>query len=90
VDGEVMGFLVGYVLIPPTNSKRVGWIEMLGVHPESQNKGVGRLLVERFYEECRRKDAVVNCLVRLNDEKLAKFYSSLGFKPFDFIIYTKQ
>ena len=90
VDGEVMGFLVGYILTPPTRSKRVGWIEMLGVHPESQNKGVGRQLVEKFHEECRRNDAVVNCLVRLNDETLAKFYASLGFKPFDFIIYTKQ
>lgn len=106
IDKVPVGFLVGYIkpvegtqsilrradmqVMPPTRHQKVGWIEMIGVHPDSQHKGVGRILVEAFYAECRRSDAMLQCLVRLNDSRLAGFYSRLGFRPWDTVIYTKD
>ncbi len=106
VDGAPVGFLVGYIkpvegtqsilrradmqVTPPTRHQKVGWIEMIGVSPNIQHKGVGRGLVDAFYAECRRNDAMLQCLVRLNDSRLAGFYSSLGLRPWDTVIYTKD
>lgn len=106
LDGEIAGFLVGYIkqeqgthsilrradtqVTPPTRHQRVGWIELIGILPQSQHRGVGRKLVDAFQEECRRNDAIINCLVRDGDERLAKFYMGLGFKKWDVAIYTKH
>jgi ribosomal protein S18 acetylase RimI-like enzyme len=106
MNGRIEGFLVGYIkeeegnhsimkradaqVAPPSHQQKVGWIEMTGVHPRSQHKGIGRMLTEAFDEECRRNHAMVNCVVPQKDGRLAKFYSGLGFKKWDAVIYTKQ
>jgi ribosomal protein S18 acetylase RimI-like enzyme len=51
VDGNVVGFILGYVSgwefgVP--NS--VGWIDTLGVDPDYQRKGIGRLLFDALIE----------------------------------------
>ncbi len=106
IDRVPVGFLLGYIkamegthsilrradmqVMPPTRHQKVGWIEMIGVDPASQHNGVGRLLVEAFEKECQRNDAMVECLVRLNDSRLAAFYARLGFRPWDTVVYTKE
>ena len=106
MKGSIEGFLVGYIkqeeethsvlkradtqVTPPAHHQKVAWIEMTGVHPRSQHKGIGKMLTEAFNEECRRNHAMVNCVVPHNDDRLAKFYSSLGFKKWEGVIYTKQ
>ena len=106
MNGQIEGFLVGYIkpeeetrsvlkradaqVAPPSNHGRVGWIEMTGVHPRSQHQGIGQTLTLAFVEECQRQHAIVNCLVPGSDPTLSKFYSSLGFKRWDGVIYTKQ
>jgi ribosomal protein S18 acetylase RimI-like enzyme len=106
VNGEIVGFLVGYMkvmegthsilrqadaqVVPTSHHRKVGWIEMIGIQPEYQNKGVGRLLVEAFSKECKENNAAINCLVRVNDDRLAKFYTGLGFRPWDTIVYMKE
>jgi len=105
-DGKIVGFLVGYMKVmegthtilrqadaqvtPTSHYKKVGWIEMIGIQPEYQNKGVGRLLVEAFSKECKDNNAAVNCLVRVNDDRLANFYTRLGFRPWDTVVYMKE
>jgi GNAT superfamily N-acetyltransferase len=47
VDGKVVGFILGYVSgwefgVPDS----VGWIDTLGVDPDYQRKGIGRLLFD--------------------------------------------
>jgi ribosomal protein S18 acetylase RimI-like enzyme len=106
VDNNIVGFLVGYMkdmegthsilrqadaqVIPTLHHKKVGWIEMIGIQPEYQNKGVGRLLVEAFSKECKDNNAAVNCLVRVDDDRLGKFYTRLGFRPWDTMVYIKD
>jgi ribosomal protein S18 acetylase RimI-like enzyme len=105
LDGEVVGFLAGYIkptegtnsmlrraemqMVPPSRHQMVGWIEIIGVAPKGQYKGIGRQLIETFSKECEKHDAVVNTLVRMNDTFLSEFYTNLGFKPWDAVIYYK-
>lgn len=51
VDGKVVGFILGYVSgwefgVPDS----VGWIDTLGVDPDYQRKGIGRLLFDALIE----------------------------------------
>ena len=76
-------------ITPPSRDQMVGWIEIIGVAPKGQYKGIGRQLVETFSKECERRGAVVNTLVRMNDQFLSEFYSNLGFKPWDAVVYYR-
>ena len=105
LNGEVVGFIAGYIkpvegiqsilrradmqVLPPTRLDSVGWLEIIGVAPKGQYKGVGRQLVEAFTSECEKRGAVVNCLVRKGDDFLTEFYSNLGFKPWETVVYYK-
>ncbi|UCE96267.1 MAG: GNAT family N-acetyltransferase [Candidatus Bathyarchaeota archaeon] len=101
VDGKVVGFILGYVSgwefgVPDT----VGWIDTLGVDPDYQNQGVGKILFNKLIENFKRsgKEAqpeaketaiegvsVVYTLVRWNDWNLLRFFHKMGFKKGEMI-----
>ncbi len=101
----IAGFVVGNI-VPAENSqsvlavshapehktqhKRVGWIDMLGIDPEAQGEGIGRKLVEAFANECKRADAAVKGIARIDDEMLKSFFTSVGFKPSNLMVYEKE
>jgi len=95
VKGEVVGFLIGTIekeersqsifsLGPQLGSSSVyrqsAWIDMIGIYPEHQGKGIGRALVNAFYNECKPKNVTMRWTIRDDDEVLSKFAASLGFK----------
>lgn len=83
-DGRVVGFMLGEVrsgefgLEHPT-----GWVEVLGVDPDSRGRAVGRRMAEAVLEHFRSRGATeVRTLV--DEEALgdvAGFFRSLGFEP---------
>lgn len=81
--GRVVGFMLGEVrsgefgLEEPT-----GWIEVLGVDPESRGQSVGRRMAERMLEHFRLRGATsVRTLVEDRMEGIGKFFTALGFEP---------
>lgn len=83
VGGQVVGFMLGEVrggefgLEEPT-----GWIEVLGVDPDSRGRAIGRRLAEAMLDHFRSLDAVaVRTLVDEKAAGIAGFFSSLGFEP---------
>jgi ribosomal protein S18 acetylase RimI-like enzyme len=105
VADRVVGFVVGNIVPEeqsqsvlslrhspdrPTHHRRVGWIDMIGIDPESQGGGIGRKLVDAFYAECKQSDAAVKGMARDNDERLRKFLASVGFKPSGLVVYEKD
>jgi GNAT superfamily N-acetyltransferase len=52
-DGLLVGFLFGFVAPGPV---RVGYIHLVGVHPDYRRRGVARILYQTFEEECRTQD----------------------------------
>ena len=51
---------------------------MLGVDPQLQNKGYGRLLIEAKLEELDREHA--HCYLETSDERNIGYYQRYGFE----------
>jgi GNAT superfamily N-acetyltransferase len=95
VDGYVKGFISGSIE-KQTGSKslverpheaghtrgdeRIGWVEMMGIRPDSWHMGIGTLLVEAFKAECKKNNARLRIIARDNDKDLSSFLQSVGFK----------
>jgi len=102
LNGEVSGFLSGYIE-PQKRSKSllerpheavhsreqeyIGWIEMMGIKPESWHKGIGSRLIDAFRAECRKKNAQLRIVARDDDNELAAFLRTAGFKKSQFVTY---
>ncbi|MHB8584980.1 MAG: GNAT family N-acetyltransferase [Thermoplasmatota archaeon] len=84
---EIGGQLAGFVLadVRPWEfgaREAVGWILAIGVHPESQHHGVGKLLGDRVLAEFRRLGVRhASTLVGNDDKTLRSFFQGLGFAP---------
>lgn len=51
------------------------WIDMMGVAPAHQRRGIGRRLVDAFCEERRRNGVKPNVVIREDDEQLVRFWT---------------
>jgi ribosomal protein S18 acetylase RimI-like enzyme len=105
LDGRVAGFIVGTVVVEehsysvlnlrkasarPPRYRQVGWIDMIGVHPEHQHSGIGRSLVEAFCSECGRINAVVKGVAAADDDRLKRFLETAGFKLGNLVVYERD
>jgi len=80
VGGEIVGFLLGDIRRGRYGMGMAGWIDMFGIVPEYQHKGIGHRLVLGFWAECQRKYIRANVIVREDDEQLKRFLTSIGFR----------
>src|SRR5215475_14421807 len=55
-DGGIMvGFLLGFIARAETGAGgNVGYVHLVGIHPDHRRRGVGRLLYEAFEGDCRK------------------------------------
>jgi len=77
VDDRMVGFIAG----DPRPSENLAWIASVGVLPEYQRRGIGRLLL-RACEE-RMPQARVRLCVRLSNEPAIRLYRQEGYLPID-------
>ena len=83
VEGKVAGFVmcelfVGEYGIPTTTAT----LDTIGIHPDSQGKGVGKQLMEEFIGHLRKAGVrKINTPVDWNDWQLIRFFSASGFTP---------
>jgi ribosomal protein S18 acetylase RimI-like enzyme len=91
VNGAVIGFMLGEVrsgefgLEEPT-----GWIEVLGVDPGQQGRGLGRQMLEAMLEHFRAQGAKsVRTLIDEDAREILRFFSSLGFQPSSLRPFTR-
>jgi len=104
VGENVVGFIVGCLVVEdhnrsvlslrrseqPRPAYQVGWIDMIGVQPGSQNAGVGSRLVQAFCSECKSANVSVRAVARENDARLRHFLEAAGFRTRDLLIYEKD
>jgi GNAT superfamily N-acetyltransferase len=75
-EGVLAGFLLGFIC--PDAS--VGYIHLVGIHPEHRRHGVGRLLYSAFEEDCRREGChQLKAITTLGNEGSVAFHQSLGW-----------
>lgn len=80
VGDKIVGFVLGRVVGSPTELRSVAWIELIGILPEYQRKGVGKKMVEAWEESCRKKGInKVHVMVNWRDWWMLSFFQSLGF-----------
>jgi ribosomal protein S18 acetylase RimI-like enzyme len=82
-DGKVVGFILGDIRgvdYGTSASSMSGWIDMVGVDLNYQRHGIGRKLVEAFYQECQRNQVRARVLIREDDQRLKKLWGAAGFK----------
>ena len=73
-----------------TRYPKIGYIDMIGISTEFQNKNVGRALVNAFIEECKHSGATVRAHIKESDERLSKFLAKMGFKKWETATYEKE
>ena len=79
-DGEIVGFLLGRITDSPYGHADAAWLEVIGVDPSFQRRGLGTRLVQGFTERCRqRRVRSVHILVSWHDWRLLSFLRSLRF-----------
>ena len=79
-EGRVVGFVLGDVRgweygLPPG-----GWIDIMGVDPQFQRRGIGHKLLQAFAQECRGLNMRTHIVVRRQDESVQLFIQAAGFQ----------
>jgi len=89
VNDEVVGFVLGDIRGVEYGTDVGGWIDMMGVSLKHQSKGIGRMLVEAFCQECQKRGVKVRVVVVGDDKRLVGFWNSVGFQKGNLISYEK-
>jgi ribosomal protein S18 acetylase RimI-like enzyme len=89
VDGRVVGFIIGVIMGAEYSLPLSGWINIIGVDPDYQGRGIGRLLTRAFFEGCHHRGIKARLMVRQSDERLKKMLLSLGFRQGELVDFVK-
>jgi GNAT superfamily N-acetyltransferase len=78
-DGIMVGFLLGFIA-KPRQGGEVGYVHLVGIHPDHRRRGVGRLLYAAFEEDCRKAGAGrMKAITTLGNEGSQLFHQVLGW-----------
>jgi ribosomal protein S18 acetylase RimI-like enzyme len=90
IEGKVVGFIFGEIRGWEFAIPKSGWIEIVGVDPEYQGRGISRILIEKLNVYFRNHNiGRVMTMVTWNDGGLVSFFRAMGFERSDFIILEK-
>jgi len=83
LDGRVVGFMLGDLRAGEFGIEEPsGWIEIIGVDPESAGRGVGRALGEAMLGRYRERGVkAVRTMVDQSMPDIERFFLALGFEP---------
>ena len=91
LDGEVLGYMIGYILPGGFGMKKSAWIAMLGVRPKYMGQGIGEQLANAIFEHSKREGIhTIYTSVRWESPDLLSFFKRLGFEKSNFINLLKR
>jgi GNAT superfamily N-acetyltransferase len=84
---QMIGFLLGFVvagtgatLARGNAGGRCGYVHLVGIHPDFRRRGVGRLLYDRFTQDCRVAECVgMKAITTPGYEGSIRFHVALGW-----------
>lgn len=90
-DGEVVGFIFGDIRGWAFAIPKTGWLEIVGVHPKFQGKGVARALIGKLHVYFRNHNVErIMTMINWNDAGLVGFFRALGFERSEFIVLEEK
>jgi GNAT superfamily N-acetyltransferase len=88
-EGSLMiGFLLGFLATgtgsmrgsPAESGSRIGYVHLVGIHPDFRRRGVGRLLYDRFTENSRAAECTgMKAITTPGYEGSIRFHVALGW-----------
>jgi ribosomal protein S18 acetylase RimI-like enzyme len=82
-DGTVVGFVMGELFMGEYGIfQQEATLDTIGVDPDCQHKGIGRLLIDEFLDHLRELGVQkIHTLVDWSDSKLMQFFRANQFIP---------
>ena len=82
-DGTVVGFVMGELFLGEYGIfEREASLDTIGVHPDYQQKGIGKQLIDEFMDHLREIGVKkVTTLVDWDDSRLMQFFRANRFSP---------
>ena len=78
-NGLMVGFLLGFIA-KSSQGGDVGYVHLVGIHPDHRRHGVGRVLYAAFEEDCRKAGAGrMKAITTLGNEGSQLFHQGLGW-----------
>lgn len=75
-EGKLVGFLFGFV----SPDQPVGYVHLVGIHPDYRRRGVGTLLYAAFEEDCRREKCTgLKAITTAANEGSVRFHQVQGW-----------
>ena len=91
LDGQVVGFMISYILTMGFGISKSAWIATLGVDPHHMGQGIGELMAKEVFNFYRSEGiAHVYTSVRWDSTDLLSFFKTLGFNRSSFINLRKS
>jgi GNAT superfamily N-acetyltransferase len=99
-NGIMVGFLLGFIA-QGRQGGSVGYVHLVGIHPDHRRRGVGRLLYEAFEADCRKSGVSrMKAITTLGNEGSQVFHQVLGWDMVEIedyagpgrprVVFTKQ
>jgi GNAT superfamily N-acetyltransferase len=77
-EATLVGFLFGFVAPGPP---KVGYVHLVGIHPDFRRRGVGKVLYQAFEEDCGAQGAVgLKAVTATGNEASMAFHQAMGWR----------
>jgi ribosomal protein S18 acetylase RimI-like enzyme len=81
-DGTVVGFIMGELFIGEYGISQEATLDTIGVDPDYQHQGIGKLLLKEFMDHLKALGArKIGTLVDSNDTRMMHFFTANQFDP---------
>jgi len=82
-DGTVIGFVMGELFMGEYGISEEGaTLDTIGIDPDYQKKGVGKLLINEFVDHLKKLGVEkINTLIDWNNSNMIHFFSANQFSP---------
>lgn len=91
LDGQIVGFMISYILTLGFGIEKSAWIATLGVDPEYMGQGIGDRLAREIFKLYKRMGiSRVYTSVRWDSTDLLSFFKTMGFDRSKFINLKKD
>ena len=90
-DGEIVGYMISYLVIRGFGIQKSAWIAAVGVEPRYMGQGIGKALANEIFNYYSKKGIHnIYTSVRWDSTDMLQFLKTLGFDRSEFINLRKK